>query len=138
MELPDALETLLADAPMGHIASVKPDGSPHLVPVWVGYDGDYFLVSGRRNKQRHANVEHEPRVALSILDLDAPYTRSFLVEGVTEKLTEDGATAFLREMTIRHLPVDTHPIESSDRLLMRIRPTTIVDSSADFDIDEVR
>lgn len=137
MELPRALEELLEDAPMGHIASVNPDGSPHLVPVWVGYDGECFLVSGRRHKRRHANVDVDPRVALSILDLDAPYSRCFLVEGVTEELTADGATEFLHEMSERHLSVETHPIEDTDRLCMRIRPTNVVDSSADFDADAV-
>lgn len=132
MELPDKLERLLSDRPMGHIATVKPDGSPHLVPVWIGYSGDHFLVAGRRNKQRHVNAREEPRVALTLMDLDNPYARSFLIEGITEELDPEGAVAFLNEKSKEYLDIDDHPIEDEDRLLMRIRPTRIVDTSADF------
>ncbi|MCO8267155.1 TIGR03618 family F420-dependent PPOX class oxidoreductase [Haloferax sp. AB510] len=136
MGIPDELDALLSEKPMGHIASVKPDGQPHLVPVWIGYDGEHFLVAGRPNKQRHTNVKHEPRVALTVIDLSNPYSRSFSIQGETESLTPDGALEFLNQMSRQYFDIDEHPITDSDRLLMRIRPTKIIDTSVDFDMAE--
>lgn len=131
MELPEGLESLLDDRPMGHVATVKPDGSPHVVPVWIGYDGEHFLIAGRRDKQRHENVREEPRIAMTLMDLGDPYMRSYMIEGEMAELDPEGGVEFLNRNAMEYFQLEDHPIQDDDRL--RIRPTRIVDSSADFD-----
>lgn len=135
MSIPFELTELLDDKPIGHIASVRPNGGPHLVPVWIGFDSGQFLVAGRRNKQRHVNVESEPRVALSVIDGCNHLERAYLIHGEVDELTPDGALEFLNQKAMEYLEVPEHPITDSDRLLMRITPSKILDVSADFSVD---
>ncbi|GAC1329320.1 MAG: TIGR03668 family PPOX class F420-dependent oxidoreductase [Mycobacteriales bacterium] len=62
----------LAEARVGRLATVRPDGAPHVVPVTFALEGDivYTGVDGKpkrsRALQRLANIAHEPRVSLLV------------------------------------------------------------------------
>lgn len=73
MSLPDALRDLIATAPLTHLSTVNPDGSPQVSVIWIGVDGDE-LVSGHMGRYaKLRNIERDPRVVLSFL---APRDRS--------------------------------------------------------------
>jgi PPOX class probable F420-dependent enzyme len=61
-----------AAASVAHLATVRPDGAPHVVPVVFALDGDtMWLVvdekpKRRRELQRLVNVRAEPRVSLLV------------------------------------------------------------------------
>lgn len=61
-----------AEARVAHLATIRPDGAPHLVPVVFALEGDtVWLVvdekpKRRRDLQRLANVRSEPRVSLIV------------------------------------------------------------------------
>jgi PPOX class probable F420-dependent enzyme len=66
MQLPEAARDLVESAPLAHVVTLNADGSPHVTIVWVGLDGDE-LVSGHLGTwQKLRNVQHDPRVALSM------------------------------------------------------------------------
>jgi PPOX class probable F420-dependent enzyme len=68
------IHTFLAEASrIATIATVRPDGHPHAVPMWFVLDGDdVVLTTGSRSaKARH--LRHEPRVSLSVDDDQPPY-----------------------------------------------------------------
>ena len=64
-ELVTALEALLTPGKWVHLATVAPDGGPHVTPVVLGYDSDalYLSVTG---KQKSKNIERDPRVCISV------------------------------------------------------------------------
>ena len=64
-ELVTALEALLTPGKWVHLATVAPDGGPHVTPVVLGFDKDalYLSVTG---KQKSKNIERDPRVCISI------------------------------------------------------------------------
>ncbi len=33
---------------LSHLATLMPDGSPHVSPVWIDYDGQYLLINTRQ------------------------------------------------------------------------------------------
>lgn len=68
--LPNDVRALFSGTNYAHIATRLPDGSPHSVPIWVGVEGDRiaFLTSPESRKAR--NLEHDPRVSVSITDTD--------------------------------------------------------------------
>lgn len=67
-------ETLdrIAGEPVGSLATVRPDGSPHLVPMVFALSGDRVVTAidwkpkTERRLQRLANIEAHPEVALLI------------------------------------------------------------------------
>jgi PPOX class probable F420-dependent enzyme len=64
----------LIDRPnFAHLATLMADGSPQSVPVWVGREGDRLLVCTSERSLKGRNTLRDPRVALSIVDLQNPY-----------------------------------------------------------------
>lgn len=56
-----------------HVATVKRDGSPHVVPVWFEIDGGSLLFTTGRQTVKAQNLRHDPRICLSIDDPVPPY-----------------------------------------------------------------
>ncbi len=48
------------------IASVRPEGRPHLVPVWYLWDGEAFYIFSQSKAQKIANLRRNPRVTLAL------------------------------------------------------------------------
>jgi PPOX class probable F420-dependent enzyme len=58
-----------------HVATIMPDGSPQVSPVWVYRDGDHVMISTGVKRQKTFNLKRDPRIALSIADADKPFRR---------------------------------------------------------------
>lgn len=91
--VPDLARTLVAEPHVAHLATLLPDGSPHSVPVWVAWEGERlaFLTGPRSRKAR--NVDHDPRVAVSVTHAERPWEMAMLRGRVVEVLV--GATAWV-------------------------------------------
>ena len=76
----------LFDRPnFAHLATLMPDGSPHSVPVWVGREEDRILICTGEGSQKAKNTRRDPRVAISIVDLNDPYMEALLRGRVVER-----------------------------------------------------
>jgi PPOX class probable F420-dependent enzyme len=76
----------LVDGPnFGHLSTLMPDGSPHSVPVWVERDGDRIVICTGESSLKAKNTGRDPRVALSIVDFDDPYTEAQLRGRIVER-----------------------------------------------------
>jgi len=74
-ELTDKARALI-DAPnLAFLATVDPDGSPQVSPVWIDRDGDTIRVNTAEGRVKDRNMRRQPRVALSIADRDDLYTK---------------------------------------------------------------
>lgn len=65
------------------IATVKPDGAPHVTPVWFLYEEGCVFVTPRAESAWLAHLRRDPRVALTIDEEAHPY-RKVTIEGVAE------------------------------------------------------
>ena len=70
------------------IATVLPDGSPHVTVGWVDTDGEAVLLNTLKGRVKEKNLRRDPRVAVTVFDPEEPYGRAFHVRGHAE-LTED-------------------------------------------------
>ncbi len=73
-----------------HLATLMPDGSPQITPVWVDFDGTHILVNSARGRVKDRNMTARPRVAVEIMDPDNPY-RYLAVRGRVVEIVEAGA-----------------------------------------------
>jgi PPOX class probable F420-dependent enzyme len=65
----------LIDRPnFAHLATLMPDGSPLSTPIWIGREGDNIVICTGENSLKGKNTRRDPRVALSIIDFDDPYS----------------------------------------------------------------
>lgn len=55
------------------LATLLADGSSDSAPVWIGREGDRLFVATDDNSVKGRNTQRDPRVAISLVDLDDPY-----------------------------------------------------------------
>ncbi|HUK90152.1 MAG TPA: PPOX class F420-dependent oxidoreductase [Blastocatellia bacterium] len=122
-QIPDSYKDLFSKKAFANLATVMPDGTPQVTPVWVDYDGEYVLVNSARGRQKDKNMRQNSTVALSILDPDNPY-RYLEVRGRVAEVTEDGASAHIDKMAKKYLDADKYPFARPGevRVLYKIKP----------------
>lgn len=99
------------------LATVRQDGSPRAVVLWVDMDGEDILINGAQSREWIKNMRRDPRVALAVYDRDTPY-RYVAVQGTATQVTDDGADEHymsLREKYRGIAPPQRRPQGSSDR-----------------------
>lgn len=109
-----------------HLATVMPDGSPQVTPVWVDYDGTHVLVNSARGRQKDRNMERTRRVAISILDPENPY-RWVQIRGRVEEITEDGAREHIDKLARKYTGAERYAgmAPGMVRVIYKIRPEQI-------------
>ena len=72
-QLPQQAKSILDKKTFAHLATLMPDGSPQVTPVWVDYEGDFVVINTAEGRAKPRNMRNDPRVALSATDPDNPY-----------------------------------------------------------------
>lgn len=72
MNLPQELLELLRRPSPCYVATVMPDGSPHLTQTWVDTDGEHVLINSVAGFEKVRNIERDPRVAVTVSDPTNP------------------------------------------------------------------
>jgi PPOX class probable F420-dependent enzyme len=121
--IPDEYLDLFQKKAFAHLATLMPDGSPQVTPVWIDYDGTHLLVNSARGRQKDKNMRRNSAVALSIQDPDNPY-RYLEVRGHVEEITEEGAEEHIDKMAKKYLGLDRYPYRQPGevRVLYKIKP----------------
>ena len=97
---PEEIDAFLKKPRLADLATVRPDGSPHVAPVWYLYDGETVKVMTDKNAVKTRNIRHDPRVSLSIATNDEPYQYA-LVSGTAE-ISHDGIPELLYEISVHY------------------------------------
>ena len=86
--LSDDIKTLVRGANFAHLATLMPDGSPQVAPVWVDLEGDRIIVGTGEGSLKAKNAKRDARVALSLIAYDNPYVEAQLRGRVAERWTD--------------------------------------------------
>ncbi|MEV3903556.1 PPOX class F420-dependent oxidoreductase [Mycobacterium sp. NPDC050551] len=123
VEVPDGYEHLL-DLPLyGHLATVRPDGTPQVNPMWFAWDGELLRFTHTTKRQKYRTIAAQPVVAMSISDPNNPY-RYLEVRGVVEEIVPDPTGAFYLHLNDRYSgPLTEPPADAQDRVILVVRPT---------------
>jgi len=66
MKIPPEIRDLIKSGRLAHLVTLNPDGSPQVTCVWIGLDGDEVVAGHLPRNHKVRNIEHDPRVAISI------------------------------------------------------------------------
>ena len=99
---------LLEGPNFAHVATLMRDGGPHTIPVWIQVSEDRVLFYKEQSSIAFRNLERDPRVALSVLNVSNPYEYVAIRGRVVETRGEPEAQEFLRELAIPYLG-ETYP-----------------------------
>lgn len=126
--IPEDYRDLFEKPTIAHVATLNSDGSPHVTPVWIGYDAEAnrLLVNTERGRQKERNVAEDPTVGVSMVDPENPY-RHLSVTGEVDGVTEEGAREHIDELSQRYTgdPYDPDMIQTR-RVILEIRPDDVV------------
>ncbi len=120
------LDLFTSKKALASLATVMPDGSPQVTPVWFDYADGKVRVNTARGRVKDRNMSKNPRVALAVIDPDNPY-RYVQVRGRVTNVTEDGADAHIDALTKKYLGQDKYPYRQPGevRVLYTIEPTSV-------------
>jgi PPOX class probable F420-dependent enzyme len=85
-----------------HLATLQPDGSPKVEPVWVGREGERVLIATDERTLKGRNMARDARVALSITAPDDPYEQ-LLIRGRVVEIRPDRDLAGLDALSHKYL-----------------------------------
>jgi hypothetical protein len=119
------VEAFIREARVAALATVRPNGRPHVTPVWYDYDGHEFIVGTFRHTQKLANIAGKGFAALCIHTQQVPY-QQVIVEGTARigspldnVWRERVASRYLGELAGRAYARDT---ADWDSVAIHIRP----------------
>ncbi|HKF76721.1 MAG TPA: PPOX class F420-dependent oxidoreductase [Candidatus Dormibacteraeota bacterium] len=121
---PPATHLDLLERPLfAHLATVRPDGSPLVNPMWFLWDPEQEALRLTHTRVRHnyRNLGRDPRVALSILDPDQPY-RYLQVRGAVERIEDDPTGRFFQVLQQRYLGRAGEVPDRDVRVVLTVRP----------------
>jgi hypothetical protein len=99
---PASHQDLVRKKAFAFLATVNPDGTPQVTPVWFDMAGDNIRINTARGRIKDRNMSQNAHVALSILDPDDPY-RHVSLRGRIVKVSEAGADADIDELSQKYL-----------------------------------
>ncbi len=121
---------LLQEAQLAHLATVLPDGSPQVTPVWVDVepDGSFLLVNTADGRLKTRNVEQNPEVAVSVTDKDN-YYRLVNVRGTIVDRIHEGADEHIDKMAQKYIGQEKYPWHQpgSTRVILKIKPHHVLE-----------
>lgn len=129
--LDPAVRKLFEGPNYAHLATLMKDGAPTSVPVWVGLEGDHILVGTGSGSPKARNTRRDPRVALSVTDLQDPY-KAALIRGRVIEQRPDEDNAIMDKVAIRYTS-KPFPLRGPDRIVLVVEPEHVTYRALPFE-----
>jgi PPOX class probable F420-dependent enzyme len=116
-------EELLQAKNFCNVSTIRSDGSVHTAPVWVDLQDGRPVLNTAEGRAWPRNLERDPRVTLTIQNMENPY-EYLSIRGRVAERTKEGADAHIDAMAMKYLGQDTYPFRQPDeqRVIIRIDP----------------
>jgi PPOX class probable F420-dependent enzyme len=125
---------LLANPHTAKVATVRPNGSPHITPVWFDMDGDDIIFTTWHRSVKARDLQRDRRISLCVDDERPPFG-FVLIEG-TARLSDnlDDVRAWATRIAGRYMGVMRAKAYGArngvaGELLVRVTPTRVVAQS---------
>jgi PPOX class probable F420-dependent enzyme len=93
---------LLSRPNFAHIATLMPDGSPNVTPVWIGVRGDNIVIGTDESSLKVRNLRRDPRLALSVVDFHDPY-EEVQIRGMVVEFRDDSGFEIMDEISRKYV-----------------------------------
>lgn len=103
-----------------YLATLMPDGSPQVTPVWFNTDDGYILINTNEGRVKDRNMKRCPKVAMTIQDPNDPY-RYLGIRGEVVGYTREGADEHINWLSLKYDNKPRAPKEGERRIIFRIK-----------------
>ncbi len=124
MKINKEFHDLLLSKHVASVATINPDGSPQVTPMWIDYDksNNHILINTARGRKKTRNMYEGAKVAINVLDQANPY-RYIAIQGEVLEVTENGAHKHINKLSDRYFGRPEYPLQEGEiRVLVRIQP----------------
>lgn len=123
MSFPENFLDLLdpASRALLYLATMMPDGSPQVTPVWFDTDNDHILINTNEGRVKDKNMKARKSVAMVIQDPADPY-RYLGIRGVVVDYIREGADEHIAMLSMRYDNKPWKRRENQRRIIFRIKP----------------
>jgi PPOX class probable F420-dependent enzyme len=128
MSIPTKFQDLVSDKSKAFLflATLMPDGSPQVTPVWFSTDGDHILINTNEGRVKDKNMRSRKQVAMTIQDPDDPY-RYIGIRGEVVGRTREGADGHIEMLSLRYDNKPWKYREGQKRIIFKIKPIHVHD-----------
>jgi PPOX class probable F420-dependent enzyme len=107
-QLSDVALKLLASAAVANVATLNPDGSPHLSAAWIGLEDGEIVFGTLDDQHKLKNLRRDPRIALTIQSdqINEWGLREYLVAYGAARITQGGAPELLQRLARTYIGPD--------------------------------
>ncbi|MFV2014869.1 MAG: PPOX class F420-dependent oxidoreductase [Candidatus Heimdallarchaeota archaeon] len=128
-KVPESHLDLFKGKHIAHVATLNPDNSIQISPVWIDYnqDEDYIVFSTSNNRKKSRNLKIGSKLAISLPDMSNPY-RYLAIQGEVIELdhNQSKATALIDSLAKRYMDKDKYPLADGEkRITVRIKPNYV-------------
>lgn len=102
------------------LSTLLPDGQPQTHLMWVHADDDHLVINTEVERRKFKNVDADPRVTVTVFDVDNPYRYVEARGRVAETVTGDEARANIDELARKYTGADYANPVGSERVILRI------------------
>jgi PPOX class probable F420-dependent enzyme len=121
--IPNSHHDLFKDETKAYLflATIMPDGSPQVTPVWFSADEEHILVNSAKWRVKDKNMRARPQVALVIQDPGTPF-RYLQIRGRVDAITEEGGDAHINALSLKYSGKPWQKVEGQTRVIYKILP----------------
>lgn len=123
MTMTPDVRAVLDGTPIAHVASVLPDGAPHVVPMWIGTEGDRIAILTGPESRKARNLRRDPRVAISLTPPDNPFQPVMIRGRVVEWVDGEAGWAIVDRIAQKY--IGSPYSREQERIVLLIEPERV-------------
>ena len=119
---------IIKDKNFAFLGTIMRDGRPQVSPIWIDIDdnNNIILFNTAQGRIKHKNISRDPRVSLSLVDKNNPYSM-VTIQGTVIEQTTIGADEHIDKLAKKYLNIDRYPSHSPSikRVICKIKPEKV-------------
>lgn len=121
-----ARELLEQGKNFAHLVTLREDGSPLPVLVWIDVEDGRVAVNSAEGREWPENLRRTGRATITVADHDNPYNY-VTIDGRLVEDTHDGADDQIDRLAKKYMGVDSYPLrkEGEQRIKFLLEPERI-------------
>jgi PPOX class probable F420-dependent enzyme len=126
VKLTEKQARLFLDKNFGSLATIRPDGTPHVTPVWVDFDGARVVFNTATGRAKWKHMRRDPRVTIEVTSREDPY-EYVTVTGTAELDESDEANRHIDKLSEKYTGNPKFPSHrpGERRVIVRITPERV-------------
>ncbi|HEX6646662.1 MAG TPA: PPOX class F420-dependent oxidoreductase [Nitrososphaeraceae archaeon] len=116
---------IIKDKNFAFLGTIMKDGRPQVSPIWIDIDdnNNIILFNTAQGRIKHKNISRDPRISLSLVDKNNPYSM-VTIQGIVIEQTTIGADEHIDKLAKKYLNIDRYPSHSPSitRVICKIKP----------------